>query len=272
MEAPLVSVVIVNYNGSRYLKGCLDSLAVALDVPHEIVMVDNASKDDSVAFVRENYPEVVLIDAGENLGFGRGNNLGVTHAKGKYVLLLNNDTIVLDRLAPLLGIMERDKTIGVAGINMLDGQKRMLMPGGRFPDVRGMYRMKTLFDLGPEFVSGRFSRESYDIDWLGGSFLLMEKALYERVGGFDEAYFMYVEDVDLCRKIADEGLRRVFFPQFRYIHFVGFSNAKNPLLIKGFQMYIGKHLTGHRRFLTLAALRVNQAVKRLKSLWPGRHV
>jgi GT2 family glycosyltransferase len=260
-----LSVIIVNYNGKRFLQDCLDSLYRCLDnINFEIVVIDNNSTDDSCNFLQTDFPEVMLIQSSINLGFGKGNNKAVEHANGKYLLLINNDTVVLDPISPALDFLKSDKSIGVIGINMLNGDAQYLTAAGNFPNFKNMLRMKYLLQLSGDFKTQDFKRDSYDVDWLGGSFLLLKKETYTKIGGFDQDYFMYVEDVDLCRKIANLGLRRVFLPNLSYIHFVGFNKTKNPLLVKGYEIYIRKHFRGLKRKLLSLALFINKTVKRLK--------
>ena len=263
---PELSLIIVNYNGLNYLQACLDSLADKLSgIRHEIVIVDNNSTDNSTTFIAHNYPGIVLVKSSQNLGFGKGNNEGVKRAAGEYILLINNDTIVLDNLAPVLEVLKSDETIGALGINMLNGNREYLVPGGRFPSFRNMLEIKQVaLGLGDEFRNGRFEKDKYEIDWLGGAFLMMRKKIFLEMGGFDKDYFMYVEDVDFSKKLADKGYKRVFLPDYSYIHFVGFTTAKNPLLIKGYRTYIKKHFHGLKKQLLLFALKLNEIVKVIK--------
>ena len=259
-----LSVIIVNYNGLQYLQGCFDSLYKNLEgISFEIIVVDNNSADASCSYIRENYPQVTLIESKENLGFGKGNNVAVKETRGKYLLLINNDTIVLDKLEPILMIMENDKQIGALGINMLDGNGKYLKAAGNFPSPVSLLLMKKLWK-GKDFKKGSFKKNFYEVDWLSGAFLCIPRRLYDDVGGFDERYFMYVEDVDLCKKIADKGYKRIFSPNFSYIHFVGFSPSKNPLLIKSFKLYVLKHFKGYIKITALLALKINAGVKTIK--------
>lgn len=261
-----LSVVIVNYNGLKYLKDCFDSLQEKLQgISFEILLIDNNSVDESCGFIKENYPDVVLIESKVNLGFGKGNNEAVKKAKGDYLLLINNDTIVLDELAPVLEFIKSHKEVGAVGINMLDRNKNYLPVAGNFPNPRNMVQIKKIFDKGEEFKKGIFSKESYEVDWLGGSFLILSKKLYTEINGFDEDYFMYVEDVDFCKKIADKGYKRVFLPNYRYIHYIGFNTSRNSLIIKGCEMYILKHLKGKNKIASLTALKINTVVKKIKN-------
>lgn len=262
---PELSVIIVNYNGLNYLKSCLDSLDNSLDgIANEIIIIDNNSKDESCTFLKENFPSVILIESKINYGFGKGNNEAVKIAKADNILLLNNDTIVLDNLRPVLDYLKNDAKIGLIGINMLDAKKEYLPVAGNFPNFNNMFRMKKLLEISDEFKKGNFSKDSYEVDWLSGSFLMMKTKTYKEINGFDEDYFLYVEDVDFCKRISDIGLKRIFLPNYRYIHFVGFNKSKNPMLVKGYKIYISKHFKGiNKRFISLS-LEVNSLVKKLK--------
>lgn len=261
-----LSIIIVNYNGLKYFKECFDSIAKNLEgVSYEIIVIDNASKDLSIDYIRINYPEIKLIVSKENLGFGKGNNEAVKQAKGSYLLLLNNDTILLDQIKYALDILKSDKSIGVIGINMLNKDMRYIHAAGNFPSIFNLFWMKYTFKINKDFIKGNFSKESYQVDWLTGSFLLLSKSTYKSIGGFDEDYFLYVEDVDFCKKIQKIGLKRVFIPSIRYIHFVGFNKNKNPLLIKGYKKFIQKHYSGFNYFLCKISLNINAFVKKVKS-------
>ncbi|MFP9097554.1 glycosyltransferase family 2 protein [Flavobacterium sp. RHBU_24] len=265
MKEITLSVIIVNYNGLPFLKDCFDSIAKQLDgISHEIIVTDNNSADGSCDYIIQHFPDVILIPSSENLGFGKGNNTAVQKASGEYILLLNNDTILQSHLSPALHVLKANSNIGALGINMFNAKGEYLKAGGRFPSVLNLIRLKNITWLGPEFSTGVFSKNLYDIDWLTGSFLLMPKRVYEQVGGFDEDYFMYVEDVDLCKKTALAGYRRVFMPGLSYTHFVGYNAAKDFLIIKGLETYIDKHAKGIDHFFMHCALRINKIVKKIK--------
>jgi GT2 family glycosyltransferase len=260
-----LSVIIVNYNGRKYLKECFEALTQKLSgIAFEIIVIDNDSQDKSCDFIKENYPNVVLIESKINYGFGKGNNEAVKLAKGDYLLLINNDTIVLDNLLPVLDFLKADKKIGIIGINMLNADKHYIPAAGNFPNVRNMFQLIKLLDISEEFKKGIFSRKAYEVGWMAGSFFMMEKKVYDGINGFDEDYFLYVEDVDFCKRIAGKGYKRVFLPGFDYIHFVGFNPSKNLMLIKGYEIYIDKHFGGVKKILMLGALKANKFVKNLK--------
>ncbi len=260
-----LSVVLVNYNGVSFLENCLRSIEKQLKtISYEIIVVDNNSNDESCEFLGTHFPKVILIQSKENLGFGRGNNVGVEKARGKYILLLNIDTILLFPLDEVLNILKENKEVGVVGIKMLNGQRQYIQGVGKFPNIANLFLMKKAFQFHPDFVSGNFSKKTYEVDWLTGSFLLMPKKVFEKVNGFDEDYFLYVEDVDLCKKIANIGFKRVFLSTITYIHFVGFNKKKNPLLIKGYRTFIKKHYSGIKKYLCLMSLKINEIVKAIK--------
>ena len=260
-----LSIIIVNYNGLKYLENCFESLIENLkDISHEIIVLDNNSSDESCNYIKQNYPAIKLIESKINHGFGIGNNEAVKYAKGEYLLLINNDTILLDDLKQALNYIKSDNTIGVIGINMLNKNKEYIPAAGNFPNYRNMFQFKKLLSLGLEFKSGNFSKESYEVGWLCGSFLLLSKKTYLKIDGFDKDYFMYVEDVDFCKKIANQGLKRIFLPSINYIHFVGFNPKKNPMLIKGYKIYINKHFSGIKKIIISKILLINSLVKTVK--------
>ncbi len=260
-----LSVIIVNYNGLQFLEGCLNSLKEKLNgISHEIIIIDNNSKDASCTFIKENYKDVKLIESTVNYGFGKGNNEAVKQAIGKYLLLFNNDTILLDNINTAIKILEENKSIGVIGVNMLTAQKKYIPAAGNFPSFKNMLRFVKLLDLGLEFKTGIFLKEYYEVDWLCGSFLLLSRDTYNKIRGFDEDYFMYVEDVDFCKKIANKGLKRVFIPSLNYIHFVGFNRNKNNLLVNGYRIYLKKHYHGFSFYFISFILTLNSFVKKTK--------
>ena len=260
-----LSVIIVNYNGLKYLKQCFESITQKLqEISFEIIVIDNDSKDESCNYIKQNYPNIKLIESKINYGFGKGNNQAVKTANGEYLLLINNDTIVLDNLKPAFDFIKSDKTIGVVGINMRNAINEYIPAAGNFPNYRNMFQFQKLLDLGIEFKTGNFLKEHYQVDWLCGSFLLLSKETYNKIKGFDEDYFMYVEDVDFCKKIANVGLKRVFMPSLSYIHFVGFNTNKNPMLVKGYKIYIKKNFLGIQKTIISVILQINSFVKNIK--------
>lgn len=265
MNTPELSVILVNYNGLKYIEACLKSIQDNLaTINYEVILIDNNSTDDSCNFIKENFSTVQLIESKDNNGFGKGNNLAVNQAKGEFLLLLNVDTVLQDQLKKALDYLKKHKRIGALGINMWNGKKEYLQAAGQFPNMVNLFWMKKAFQFHKDFISGQFSKKMYEVDWLTGSFILMPKLVFTEIGGFDEDYFLYVEDVDFCKRIADLGYKRVFYSKLNYVHFVGFNKAKNPMLIKGYRLYINKHFKGFYKYLSLGILKINQTVKMIK--------
>lgn len=262
-----LSVIIVNYNGVSFFKKCFESLKDNLSgISFEIIVVDNDSKDNSCNFLRTHFPEVKLIASKENLGFGRGNNLGVENAQGKTILLLNNDTIIQNHLMPALKTLYKSDEIGIVSINMLNASKEYISAVGRFPSPFRLLKISFLNDTRNEFKTGKFSLSEYDVDWVSGAFMLIRKADYEAVNGFDADYFMYVEDVDLCKKMKNIGKKCVFQSNLSYIHFVGFNKSREYLLLKGYKIYASKHFYKTGYIIAKLMIFTNKFVKGIKRM------
>jgi GT2 family glycosyltransferase len=246
-----LSIIIVNYNGKHYLKDCLQSIKKnCSSFKYEVIIVDNLSIDGSQNFIKNEYPFVHLIENEENYGFAKGNNIGVNQAKGSSLLLLNNDVILLDDLSPVVNKV-KEKEIGVIGIKMLDEEKKYQKSAGRFPGLKELIFFSRLFLSGEGFSTGEFTKDILEVDWVQGSFMIVKKEDYHIVKGLDETYFMYVEDVDFCKKIAQTGKRNLYFHDTSYIHYGGFNKARHPLLIKGFKIYVQKHFKSFKNVATL---------------------
>lgn len=263
-----MSVVIVNYNGQKYLQECLDSLRHNLsNLTYEIIVVDNDSIDNSCLFIKAEFPEVKLIESKENLGFGKANNLGVKNAKYDTILLLNNDTILQDHLLPAIETLYENAENGIITINMLDSQKNYLTAVGRFPSPFKLIKISLLSDPRDVFKTGDFKAKLYTVDWVSGAFMLIRKSDYDLVNGFDSDYFMYVEDVDLCKRMADIGKKCVFKSNLNYIHFVGFNKSREQFLLKGYEIYADKHFSSFGKFIGKSMISINRNVKALKAVF-----
>ena len=262
------SVVIVNYNGQKYLQECLDSLTDNLsNLTYEIIIVDNNSIDESCLFIKAQFPEVKLIESKENLGFGKANNLGVKNATYDTILLLNNDTILQDNLLPALETLYQNEDNGIVTINMLDAQKKYISAVGRFPSPLKLIKISLLSDQREAFKTGEFKEKLYEVDWISGAFMLMRKSDYEHLNGFDADYFMYVEDVDFCKRMADYGKKCIFQSNLNYIHFVGFNKSREPLLLKGYEIYAEKHFDFSGKLIGKFMITVNRTIKALKGMF-----
>jgi N-acetylglucosaminyl-diphospho-decaprenol L-rhamnosyltransferase len=230
-----VSAVIVSYNSAAYLPDCLRSLRS--EGVASVVVVDNASADDSVGVVRAEDPAVTVIQTGANLGFGSAANRGVAATAGDYVLVLNPDTVVEPGTVKALSDdLDRDPGMAVVGprIENLDGT---LYPSvRRFPDLAvafghaflGLVWPRNRFTRRYRMLDWDHDQPAADVDWVGGACVLVRRTAFEMVGGFDEAYFMYVEDVDLCWRLGQAGWRVGYEPAGRVVHALGGSSRMVP--------------------------------------------
>lgn len=267
MEIIKLSIIIVNYNGKHFLKKCLDSIArCCSSFSYEIIIVDNNSVDDSQKFIRKNYPNVKLLQEKKNLGFGKANNLGVKNSIGHYVLLLNNDTILQQNIEPVLEVIAK-KHVGAVGVKMLNGNKKYIQSVGKFPSPLSLIKISNLNETRTEFVLGNFENEEYEVDWISGSFMVLKRKDWDLLNGFDEDFFMYVEDVDLCKRINNLGKKIIFLSNISYIHFVGFNSSREIKLIDGYKIYSNKHFSTLNNILAQFCLKINYVYKKkIKSI------
>jgi N-acetylglucosaminyl-diphospho-decaprenol L-rhamnosyltransferase len=255
----VISAVIVSYNSADYLPDCLRSLrSEGVD---DIVVVDNASSDGSVEVVRAADPAVSVVETGANLGFGSAANRGVAATAGEYVLILNPDTVVEPGTAKALSeALDRDPGLAVVGPRMenLDGT---LYPSvRRFPEMAVAFGHAFLGLVWPANPATRryrmldwdHERPAADVDWVGGACMLVRRSAFDLIGGFDEAYFMYVEDVDLCWRLGQAGWRIGYEPSARVVHALGGSSRRVPYRMiaehhRSLYRFVSKSSAGARR-------------------------
>ena len=262
-----LSIIIVNYNGKHFLKDCIESINIyCSSISYEIIIIDNNSKDGSQKFIRSNYSEIRLFEEKANLGFGEANNIGVKNAKGENILLLNNDTILLQDIKLVVEEIKK-KDIGAVGVKMLNGNKEYTLSVGKFPKPLNLLKLSNLNDKRKEFITGNFNKRRYEVDWISGSFMMIKKENWDLVNGFDEDFFMYVEDVDLCKRISDLGEKIIFLSDISYIHFVGFNKLREIKLITGYKLYCNKHFNLLSSILAKMSLKINYVYKkRIKNI------
>ena len=221
-----LAIVIVSYNARADLERCLESLhASPPQVDHEIVVVDNHSSDGSVEAARR-WPDVRVIALDANVGFARANNVALRATASVDVLLLNSDTIVpADAIDRLVAELDRDPGVAVVGPRLVDGSGRAELSFGRMIAPLNELRQKRLA-RSPEVE--RLTRERHYPDWVSGACLLVRRGDAEAVGGLDERFFMYTEDVDFCAAIRARGRRVLFTPDVEIVHLRGRSAASAP--------------------------------------------
>ncbi len=221
-----VSIVIVSFNAADDLSRCLQSLHDAPpNTGHDIVVVDNGSTDGSVEAARR-FAQVRVIEAGSNGGFARANNIGIRESRGEQLLLLNSDTIVPPgAVDALVAALQRDPSVAIVGPRLVDGSGRAELSFGRMIGPLNEWRQKRL--AASRRVDAMTRRAQYP-DWVSGACLLVRRADAEAVGGLDERFFMYTEDVDFCAAVRRRGRRILFFPEVEVIHLRGRSAAAVP--------------------------------------------
>lgn len=233
MTPPLLSVIIVSWNTRELLRACLDSLLPAPEgLALQILVVDNGSQDGTPAMVRESFPAVELLESGRNLGFSAGNNLALARARGRYLMLLNPDTIVHEgALTTLVAFLADHPNAGLVGpqIRYADGS---LQPSRhRFPTLLTLFVASTPLHaplralLGSYYLSGT-PETAQLVGWLSGAALLLRREVYEQVGGLDERFFMYFEETDWQRRIRAAGWSIWYVPAARITHYEDGSSGQ----------------------------------------------
>lgn len=248
-----LSIVIVSYNVSGYLQQCLDSVMTALEgIKGEVFVVDNASSDDSVAMVRSRYPQVRLIESGENLGFSRANNVAIRQASGEYVLLLNPDTeVAKDTLRGVLAFMDAHPKSGGAGVKMHNTDGTLAPESRRALPTPWVSCLKMLGFTKRYYMSNLPWDEPGQIEVISGAFCMLRRAALNEIGLLDETFFMYGEDIDLSYRLTKAGWENWYLP-FSIVHHKGKSTQKSDyryvhIFYQAMLIFFRKHY-GHLSF------------------------
>jgi GT2 family glycosyltransferase len=233
-----LSIIIVSFNTKDILRRCLEHLNQSEgDLLLEIIVVDNASLDGSVEMLADEYPQVRVISSEINLGFAGANNRALREATGDFYVLLNSDAFLRpDALRLALEHMRKNPDVGLAG-GLLIGPDESRQPSARmFPNiVNDLFTMSGLSTKFPTSrLFGRADRTWYDpqlsaeVDWVPGAFAILNPAVLQKVGLFDEQFFLYYEEVDLCRRIKSLGYKVMYWPDILVVHLGGESSKKIP--------------------------------------------
>lgn len=274
---PDVSIIIVNYNTRQLTMDCLASVYESLtSFQYEIIVVDNASHDGSVEAIRGEYPDVRLIANRDNTGFAVANNQGMDIAKGRYILLLNSDTVVqTDTLEVMIGFMDRHPEMGASGCKVIlpDGsldkacKRGFPTPSASFYYAFGISRM---FPDRPKFNQYQLGHlspdDEYPVDCLVGAFMLVRRETIDQVGGLDETFFMYGEDIDWCYRIKEAGWGIYYYPRTYIVHYKGASARRKPMKIiyefhRAMWVFHRKHYAKRYGMLTNTAVWLGIALK-----------
>ena len=241
-----LSIIILNYNVRFFLEQCVLSVQKALEnIDGEIIVVDNNSSDGSCEMMKTLFPNVKLIENKENLGFPKGNNIGVAQAKGDYICILNPDTVVAeDSFTKILKTENWKLNTGIIGCKLIDGTGNFLPESKRgvptpwvaFTKIFGLYKVFPKSKLFNQYYAQHLSQnQSGNVDILVGAFMFMKRALYNEIGGFDENCFMYSDDIDLSYMALQKGKSNYYFHETTIIHYKGESTIRDGLYMKRFQ-------------------------------------
>ena len=234
MNNPQISVIIVSFNTCNLLRDCLNTLIKESgNINYETIVIDNASKDNSAEMVATEFPEIKLICNNENLGFAAANNIGFAQAQGEYIVLLNSDAFLQPyALERALAYMQANPKIGIGGARLIN-QDGSWQPSSRmFPNLLNHFLVISgLADKYPESkLFGRMDRTwanselAASIDWVPGAFSIMPRKILEKIGYFDEQFFLYCEEVDLCKRFKAAGYEVYYWPDVFVVHLGGESS------------------------------------------------
>jgi len=244
---------------------CVKSVQAAIsNIDAEIIVIDNNSKDKSCKMVKQLFPEVILIENKENVGFSKANNQGVEIAKGKYICILNPDTVVAeDTFEKLLEFTNSQEKLGIVGCKLIDGTGQFLPESKRnIPIVKIAFQK--IFGDSKKYYANHLSQDTTGkVDVLVGAFMLIKRSVYRQVNGFDEDYYMYGEDIDLSYRVLKAGYKNYYFANTTIIHYKGESTLKNKNYAKDFynamQIFYKKHFKSNLLFDTLVSLGIKIA-------------
>jgi GT2 family glycosyltransferase len=261
-----VSIIIVSWNTKRLLRDCLISIyEQAGNVDYEIIVLDNASTDGSAEMVKSDFPEVVLLENPENRGFAAASNQGIAASRGRYILLLNSDTVILNNaIEKVISFADMHPETGVIGCRVLNPDGTLQPTCFMFPSLLNMVLSCTyLYKVFPQ--SRFFGREhmtwwerdnSMEVDVITGCFMLVRREAFERVGLLDERFFMYGEEADWCYRFKINGWKRMFTPTGEIVHFGGQSTSQKPVaMIVQLRVSILKFVRKHYGWVACLAAR-----------------
>lgn len=222
-----ISIIIVNYNTVDLTTSCIESIYSSVNSSCEIIVVDNNSSDGSVQILSQKFPSLTVISSDINLGFGRANNLGAAHARGKYLFFLNSDTILHNDPFPFfMAFIEKHVKVGCVGTYLFNSSKEYVQSGGCFYSRKKYLRMALYRWINHPYPTEVPLKESYsEVDYVIGADLFVDRLIFLNTGGFDKNIFMYFEDVELCKRINNLGYKSYIIPGPQITHLVKGSSS-----------------------------------------------
>lgn len=248
-----LSIIILCWNDLKVIPDCLRSIyATTNSTAFEVIVSDNGSTDGSLAFIRENYPQVRVIENGRNLRFAKANNVGIRASRGEYILILNPDTIIHDgALDTMITFADRHPDTGAFGCRVLNSDGSYQTSARPFASLRGEWivglYLRPLGYLGRWFSSDMYvgwkGESERRVDWVTGCFIFARAAVLKQIGGFDEQFFYYYEDMDLCRQIWKSGSSIIYTPEACITHLKGQStNQRLPAITFALDNQVTRYL------------------------------
>lgn len=279
-----LSIVIVSYNTKKLLSSCINSIIKKTqDLEYEIIVVDNASTDGSREYLKdlpESKKNINGILNSSNVGFSKANNQGLGKTNSRYVLFLNSDTLISDNvLAKMVDFMDRNPKVGVSTCKLVNKDGSVQATGGYFPTLPRVFAwmfflddlplvgraIKSFHPHTPDFFPNNLNYlRKHELDWVTGAFLFTKREILNKIGGWDESYFMYVEEVDLCYRIKKQGWEVLYLPESSIIHYGGASSQKEfPVLseYEGLKKFYKKHYPSWQHFALRVLLKIGALLR-----------
>jgi len=247
-----ISVIITHHQTLELLDLCLKSIKKNIgDLEYEIIVVDSESQKKNQEFLKYEHPEIKLIAFKKNLGYSKIINAGLKEAKGEYILILNADIIILDgTISEMLKYIEKDKSIGIIGPQLLDFTNNIQISCFSTPSIGAILARRTFLgktkwgkNALAKFTISDWGRNSVkEVNWVQGSAMLVRKKAFEKVGLWDERFFMYFEDADWCRRFWENGFKVVYLPNAKMVHYYHRSSKKWGAFL---DVFLNKHARIH---------------------------
>lgn len=250
-----ISVIIISFNTIELTRNCLKSVYdKTIDVDFEVIVVDNNSHDNSIKMIETEFPKVKIVSNTENLGFGKANNQGIEKSNGKYVFLLNSDTILINNAIKILyDFMEKEanKDVACCGGALYNNDMTNQISYGRFPTIKSLLYYYTFSKIYPEtyknkyFMAGILINDfPLIVDYVTGADMLIRKSVLNKTGNFDKDFFLYFEETELCSRFIKDGYKNMIYPEAKIIHLCGQSplnEKKEAIFTKSMYLYLSKH-------------------------------
>jgi len=281
-----VSIIIVSWNTRDLLANCLTSIIqTAADLTFEIIVIDNGSTDGSVEMVQHQFPHIQLVENKANVGFAGANNQGLTLGQGRYLLLLNSDTILMtNSLIQSIHFMDTHLEVGLCGVKLLNPDTTFQASYANFPTLKSEFLNAT--GLGKRLISPYYpsprpwpDEVAHKVDWVPGAFMLLRGQVFEQVGGMDPSYWMYSEETDWCYRLKQAGCQIYYLPQVTIIHLGGAStsqqkpkmiNQLNQSKVRFFAKNYGFVYAEQLRFMLWVIFLIREQTSRFISLFSSQ--